>query len=174
MRALQTLIERIIISSRFILVAIHLGLVLALALFAAQFLYMLAGIVLSFPAEDKATVLLVVLSLIDKALIAVLIFTVIVSTYDNHVARLELSGMGERIPWLGKLDAGSLKVKVASAIAAISLIHMLQIHLNSENFSGEQILWKVVVHVVLIASAVSLAFLDRLVEKSKDSERTGI
>ena len=40
------------------------------------------------------------------------------------------------------------------------------VHLNSERYTGDQIFWKVVVHITLITTAVSLGFLDRLTEKS--------
>ena len=170
MRSVQVLVERIILGSRYILAVVYLGLVAALVLFAAQYLYKLVSIARQFPAEDYNAVLIAVLELIDKALVAGLVFTVVVASYDNLVSRLGEGDQDRRVKWLGKLDAGSLKVKVASAVAAISLIHLLQIHLNSERYTGDQIFWKVVVHITLITTAVSLGFLDRLTEKPKDKE----
>jgi hypothetical protein len=42
------------------------------------------------------------------------------------------------VHWLGEIDAGSLKIKVASTIVAISSIHLLQIFLNVDKYTGEQ------------------------------------
>jgi uncharacterized protein (TIGR00645 family) len=73
--------------------------------------------------------ILSMLALIDSALEASLIVMVMVSGYENVVLRLDVPG-GERLSWLGKLGTGSLKVKVASAIVAISFIHLLQAFFN--------------------------------------------
>ena len=71
------------------------------------------------------------LALIDAALVASLVVMVMISGYENFVSRFD-NREGE-LEWLGKIDAGSLKVKVASTIVAISSIHLLQIFLNSRN-----------------------------------------
>lgn len=163
MDRLEHLAARLVVSSRWLLLAFILGLVVTLALFAAQFLVALARFALAFPAPHKAPVIVAVLDLIDLALIAGLIFTVAVSLFSHYIRRVAVArDDGRRPGWLVTLDAATLKVTVASSIAAISLVHMLQVHLNSERYSAEALTWKVVVHVVLIASAVALAFLDRV------------
>ena len=53
--------------------------------------------------------------------------------YENYVSRLDRSDAGE-LAWLGKIDTGSLKVKIGSAIVAISSIHLLQVFLNVNVF----------------------------------------
>jgi uncharacterized protein (TIGR00645 family) len=49
---------------------------------------------------------------------------VTISGYENFVSRFETSSSPE-LSWLGKVDAGNLKIKVASSIVAISSIHPL-------------------------------------------------
>jgi uncharacterized protein (TIGR00645 family) len=39
--------------------------------------------------------------------------------------------------WLGKLDSGTLKLKVAASIVAISSIHLLRIFMNADG-TGER------------------------------------
>jgi uncharacterized protein (TIGR00645 family) len=166
MTTLQKLIEQIILASRYILVVFYIGLAVALAVFAAQFLVKLAGLAAEFPAKDDNTFLLGVLQLIDKALVAGLIVMVMLSSYDNFVAKLEDAENQRQIGWLSKLDPGSLKIKVASAIVAISSIHLLQVFLNTRTYTTEEIFWKVVTHIVFIASAVFLGVLDRMTDKA--------
>nr|WP_236757962.1 YqhA family protein [Aeromonas cavernicola] len=55
-----------------------------------------------------------------------LIVMVMFSGYENFVARLDVGDEGDKRVWLGKLDVGSLKNKVAVSIVAISSIHFLR------------------------------------------------
>jgi uncharacterized protein (TIGR00645 family) len=38
---------------------------------------------------------------------------VMISGYENFVSRLEIAQTSENLAWLGKLDAGSLEIKLA-------------------------------------------------------------
>ena len=78
------------------------------------------------------------LGLIDAALVASLVVMVIISGYENFVSRFDRGE--DEVHWLGKIDAGSLKVKVASTIVAISSIHLLQVFLNSAQYTSDQIM----------------------------------
>ena len=104
------------------------------------------------------------LGLIDASLVASLIVMVMISGYENFVSRFD-EGNTE-LSWLGKLDAGSLKIKVASAIVAISSIHLLQIFLNSSKYTNDKIMWSMLLHMTFIASAVFLGLLDRMMQHS--------
>lgn len=41
--------------------------------------------------------------------------------------------------WLGKLDAGTLKLKVAASIVAISSIHLLQIFMEVDQIDNDKL-----------------------------------
>jgi uncharacterized protein (TIGR00645 family) len=73
--------------------------------------------------------ILVVLAMIDLALVASLVM-VMFSGYENFVSRLDVEQGADKLDWLGKLDAGTLKLKVAASIVAISSIHLLQAFVN--------------------------------------------
>lgn len=165
MAMLRKVIAQIVLASRYILVIFYVGLAVALLAYAGQFLVKLGGLVVSFPAADDNTFLIGLLQLIDKALVAGLVVMVMLSSYDNFVARLDDKDSQQQIGWLSKLDPGSLKIKLASAIVAISSIHLLQVFLNTGNYASEEILWKVLIHVVFIASALFLGVLDRITDK---------
>ena len=64
--------------------------------------------------------------------------------------------------WLGKIDAGSLKVKVASTIVAISAIHLLQVFLNAAEHTTPELMWLTLIHLTFVVSALLLACIDRL------------
>ena len=62
--------------------------------------------------------MLAVLSLVDLIMVANLVVMVIISGYENFVSHIDTEGITD------KLDAGSLKIKLASSIVAISSIHL--------------------------------------------------
>ncbi len=162
MEQLQKVVERTILASRYVLVVFYVGLAVALLIFAGQFVLKIVSLAVTFPFDDETEVLLAMLQLIDKALVAGLVVMVMLSSYDNFVAKLDGGAEAQKIAWIGRLDPGSLKIKVASAIVAISSIHLLQIFMNAANYSNDDIYWKVVIHVVFIASALFLGVLDRM------------
>src|ERR671914_457943 len=62
------------------------------------------------------------------------------SGYENFVSALDVDQGSERLSWLGKLDANSLKLKVASSIVAISSIHLLSAFMKTPAyFTGENV-----------------------------------
>jgi uncharacterized protein (TIGR00645 family) len=165
MKSVERLIESIILASRWLLVVFYLGLALALAIYAFAFgKKLLEFISVVMVLEDTDTILKM-LGLIDAALVASLVVMVIISGYENFVSRFD---HGE-VHWLGKIDAGSLKVKVAATIVAISSIHLLQVFLNSTQYSPIQIMWLTIMHMAFVISAIFLALIDR-VSSSKKAE----
>jgi uncharacterized protein (TIGR00645 family) len=158
-------IERVVLSARWILVVFYLGLAVALAIYAVSFLKKLWKIAVNTLTYNDAEMLLAMLALIDGALVASLIVMVMISGYENFVSSFDEDNGQERLSWIGKLDAGSLKIKVASAIVAISSIHLLQAFMNIGNFTSEQLLWLTIIHMVFVASALLLGVLDRMMNK---------
>jgi uncharacterized protein (TIGR00645 family) len=51
---------------------------------------------------------------------------------------------------LRKLDSGTLKLKVAVSIVAISSIHLLRIFMNAQATPNDKILWYVVLHLTFV------------------------
>ena len=157
---LERIIERLVLASRWILVVFYLGLAASLAVYAASFLLKLWRLAEKSLASSEAEMILGMLGLIDAALVASLVVMVMLSGYENFVSRFE--ERTEDLSWLGKLGAGSLKVKVASAIVAISSIHLLQVFLNVREWEAEKVEQLTFIHLAFILSALILAVLDRI------------
>jgi len=167
MKFLELWVERIILSSRWLLVIFYLGLAAALGVYALSFLIKFYKITLNVMSSDQNDMILAMLGLIDAALVASLIVMVMISGYENFVSRFDEEdekGKSE-LSFMGKLDAGSLKIKVASSIVAISSIHMLQVFLNIEKFTDNTLMWVVIIHMAFVASALLLGVLERLMKK---------
>jgi uncharacterized protein (TIGR00645 family) len=160
MKQLERLIETTILASRWILVVFYLGLALGLLVYAIAFAKKLIKLATGILTLADAEAVLSMLALIDAALVASLIVMVMISGYENFVSRFDETDA--ELSWLGKIDAGSLKIKVASTIVAISSIHLLQIFLNSRQYSSEQLMWVTIMHMAFVFSALFLGVLDRI------------
>ncbi|WP_112942964.1 MULTISPECIES: TIGR00645 family protein [unclassified Rhizobium] len=169
MKSLELIVERIILSSRWILVAFYLGLALSLAVYAISFAYKFSKVAINVFTYDEGEMILAMLGLIDAALVASLIVMVMISGYENFVSRFDDNETD--VSFIGKLDSGSLKIKVASSIVAISSIHLLQVFLNSNQFTDSKIMWLTAMHLAFVVSAVMLGFLEQLMKKAKDSSK---
>jgi uncharacterized protein (TIGR00645 family) len=165
MKALEPVVERIILGSRWILVVFLIGLAVALAAYGASFFVKLAKVIVNVLIYDEADMILAMLGLIDAALVASLLIMVMIASYENFVGRFD--DHDADIHWLGKLDSGSLKIKVASSIVAISSIHLLQVFLNSAGYSDSQIMWQVLMHLTFVVSALLLGFLEWVMARVK-------
>ncbi|TWF54624.1 TIGR00645 family protein [Neorhizobium alkalisoli] len=165
MRSLELLVERIILSSRWILVVFYLGLVAALAVYAISFVGKFLKVAQNVFELDEAQMILAMLGLIDAALVASLIVMVMISGYENFVSRFDETEAD--VSFLGKLDAGSLKIKVASSIVAISSIHLLQIFLNANQYTDAKLMWYTIIHLAFVVSAVMLGWLERIMTSTK-------
>lgn len=174
MHTIQTVIERIILYSRYILVVFYIGLAVALAVYAVSFIFEVihvAELALFPPKRENGefNMVMPILELIDGALVSGLIVMVMLSSYENFVGRFGDEALDDSPEWLRRLDPGSLKVKVATALLTISAVKLLQVFMDRERFTDSDIFWKVVIHVVFIASAVFLALLDRITAHPKPS-----
>ncbi len=163
MQSLEALIERVILGSRWILVVFNFGLAAALLIYAFSFVMKFIKIATGVLLADENDMILSMLSLIDATLVASLILMVMVSSYENYVSRLDNADV--KLSWLGKLDAGSLKIKVASSIVAISSIHLLQVFMNADRYDNTKIMWSVIMHLTFVVSALLLGVLDRISAK---------
>jgi uncharacterized protein (TIGR00645 family) len=159
---LEHRIERLILNSRWILTPFYLGLVLVVVALGVTFFRELWHLYATVTTAGEAEVVLLVLSLVDVVLVANLIVMVVISGYENFVSDIEIAEGEETPDWLGKIDAGNLKVKVAAAIVAISSIHLLRAFLNINELSDTKIVLLMVMHMVFVFSALLLAYLDRI------------
>jgi uncharacterized protein (TIGR00645 family) len=165
MKKLEHAIEAVILASRWLLVVFYLGLTVALGLYAVTFSKKLMDYLTGVMALNETDAILKILALIDASLVASLVVMVIISGYENFVSRID-NAEGE-LSWLGKIDASSLKIKVASTIVAISSIHLLQVFLNAEQYSDSKIMWLTIVHMAFVFSALLLAYIDRVMTYTK-------
>jgi uncharacterized protein (TIGR00645 family) len=155
-------LERLMYASRWILAPIYMGLSLALVALSVKFFQELYHFMPQILDLSEADLILTLLSLIDLTLVGSLVVIVMFSGYENFVSQMDICASAEKLEWLGKHDYGSLKMKVAASIVAISSIHLLKVFMNINATANDKLLWYVLIHLTLVLSALFMGYLDKL------------
>ncbi|MCP6059244.1 TIGR00645 family protein, partial [Klebsiella pneumoniae] len=109
---------------------VYFGLSLALVALTIKFFQEIFHVLPNIFSVAEADLILVLLSLVDMTLVGGLLVMVMFSGYENFVSQLDIAEHKEKLSWLGKMDASSLKNKVAASIVAISSIHLLRVFMD--------------------------------------------
>lgn len=169
-------LERFIFWSRWLQAPLYLGLIVAQGiyvwLFMAELGHLLMSVFESGGHISETETMLVVLGLIDVVMIANLLIMVIIGGYETFVSRLDLESHPDQPEWLSHVNAGVLKIKLATAIVGISSIHLLKTFINADNLPDRMMMWQVIIHLVFVASAFVLAWTDRLMNSTVSMGKT--
>lgn len=169
---MPSLLDKTMLATRHILTVFYVGLMIGLVCYAVRFLYKVykfgAGI---FTMEDN-DLLLGLLYLLDSTLVASLVVLVAIASYDSMVSRLDKNAQEEGVDWIAEgVDPGNLKIKLATAIVAISSIHLLQIFMKVANYTDREIQWGLAIHTLFLAGGIALAVMDKLEGTTKAAKK---
>ena len=159
---LETLIERTLYATRWLLAPLYLGLSLALLALGLKFFQEIFHLLPHVFELAETELVLTVLALIDITLVGALLIMVMFSGYENFVSRIDFHEGADKLEWLGKYDSGTLKLKVAASIVAISSIHLLRAFMNAQQIPDNKLMWYVIIHMTFVFSALLLGLLDRV------------
>jgi len=159
---LERLVENALYSARWLLAPIYLGLSLALLVLGIKFFQEILHVIPVILETSEKDLVLTILAMIDLTMVGGLIVMVMFSGYENFVSRLDIDSDREKLDWLGKLDAGSLKLKIAASIVAISSIHLLRAFMNAEQIPDNKLMWYVVIHITFVLSAMAIGYMDKV------------
>ncbi|MDM7456251.1 MAG: TIGR00645 family protein [Tepidimonas sp.] len=185
-------LPKLIFASRWLQLPLYIGLIVAQAVYVYHFWVELVHLIeaafgnevalaklvtsIGYDASAKldglneTIIMLVVLALIDVVMISNLLIMVIVGGYETFVSRLRLEGHPDQPEWLNHVNAGVLKVKLATAIIGISSIHLLKTFINAGNYTDKVLLWQTLIHVVFLLSALAIALTERLIHHPGDDD----
>lgn len=159
---IERIAEKFLYASRWLLAPIYLGLSFGLLLLSLKFFQEVFHILPLIFSTKEADLVLIILSLIDLSLVGGLLVMIMLSGYENFVSTIDLDEGEEKLSWLGKMDAGSLKQKVAASIVAISSIHLLKAFMNAESIDNDKLMWYVIIHMTFVLSAIGMAYVDSM------------
>ncbi|SFZ86757.1 TIGR00645 family protein [Devosia enhydra] len=167
MAALERAIETLIFTSRWILAPFFIGLLVAMVVLLFKFLKELLDLVLNIWTTSDYDVVISILTLVDTALIAVLLLIIVFSGYESFVSRINTNDHEDRPAWMGQVGFADLKLKLIGAIVAISAVELLKAFLVSESYNDSQLAWKIAIHFTFVLSGVLFAVTDFISERSK-------
>ncbi|MFC7552303.1 YqhA family protein [Pseudoroseomonas wenyumeiae] len=167
---MTALIDKAMLASRYILAVFFLGLMLGLLLYAIRFLTKLWEYATQLFILPENEDLLGLLYLTDSALVASMVVMVAISSYDSLVSRLQDEAATKRMHWVGGLDTGDLKLKLATSIVAISSIHLLQIFLKPGSYDAGETMWALIIHGTFVLGALALGLLEWMSHKGEPDE----
>jgi uncharacterized protein (TIGR00645 family) len=163
-------LPRWIFMSRWLQAPLYMGLIVAQIVYVIQFwreLVHLIGMMMTKGGTTETEIMLIVLGLIDVVMISNLLVMVIVGGWETFVSRLELKNHPDQPEWLSHVNAGVLKVKLATAIIGISSIHLLKTFINAEHLDDKTLLWQTLIHLTFVISALAIAYTETLLAKAK-------
>ena len=159
-RSIERRIEGALLAARWLLFPLYAALLIAML---AIYIMVAREMVLLFTRAIDASesdVVLVVLAVLDLVLVANLVVMVAVSSFESYISKIGVEAGEGKPEWLGKLDSGNVKIKVALSIVMISAIHLLRAFMNDAG--PERLMVLAAVHAVFVLSALALAFVDRI------------
>ncbi len=159
---MERFFENAMYATRWLLAPVYFGLSLALLALTVKFFQEIFHLLPNILTTAESDLILVLLSLVDVTLVGGLLVMVMFSGYENFVSRLDINADKEKLSWLGKMDASSLKSKVAASIVAISSIHLLRIFMDARNVPDNKLMWYVIIHLTFVVSALMMGYLDKI------------
>lgn len=166
---IEQLLESAIFASRWILAPFFLGLIIAMLVLLLKFGKELVSLLMGVMGLNDYDTIISILTLVDTALIAVLLFIIVFSGYENFVSKLNIGDHEDRPTWMGKVSFSDLKMKLISAIVAISAVELLKVFLVSNTLTGEQIGWKIAIHLTFVLSGLLFAASDWISDSRKNA-----
>ena len=163
MKKIEKIIEWGVFTSRWIQLPLYLGLIIASILYSYKFLVELLHLVSNINGLTEVTVMMSILTLVDFTMVANLLFMVILGGYSTFISKLGLLDNHEDRPeWLDKVNAGTLKVKLAGSLVGVSGIHLLQTFITISTHAVEAVVLQIAIHVVFLISTLCLAYSEKL------------
>jgi len=172
-------LEGFIFWSRWLQAPLYLGLIFAQGVYVFKFLQELVHLVSHAASLTEVEIMLIVLGLIDVVMVANLLVMVVVGGYETFVSRLDLDGHEDQPEWLSHVNAGVLKIKLATALIGISSIHLLKVFIDvgsrmsaaASEFELAQVeraaIFQIAIHLTFVVSALCMAYTDKIVNSNK-------
>lgn len=166
-KKLELKLEAVIFASRWLLAPFFVGLIIAIFVLLIKFGKELIALIMGVMGVIEHDAVISILTLVDTMLIAALLLIMIFSGYENFVSKLYTGDHEDRPAWMGKVGFSDLKMKLIGAIVAISAVELLKAFLISHQMTGEQLGWKIAIHLTFVMSGLLFAVSDWITEQRK-------
>jgi uncharacterized protein (TIGR00645 family) len=164
MKKTEMYFESLLFRSRWMLAPFFFGLLFAIVILLVKFTKHLFLLIATLFVASDHDVIISILTLIDAALLAILLLIIAFSGYENFVSKIGTGEHEDRPAWMGKVGFADLKIKLMGAIVAISAVELLKAFVNADKMTNTQLAWRVGIHITFVVSGVLFAVTDRLTE----------
>ena len=160
-KKIELVFEAAIFRSRWLQAPLYAGLIIGIILYSYKFTLELWDLVGAVKDMEEGEFMLRMLTLVDIVMVSNLIVMVIIGGYYTFVSRIKIKHE-DKPEWLDTVNAGVLKIKMASSLINISAIHLLQSFININLKTDRELIFQAVIHVMFILSALGLAYVEKL------------
>ena len=162
----ESFFEGFIFWSRWVQAPLYTGLIVASFLYLYKFFQELLYMMEYISIWDETEVMVKVLGLVDISMVMNLVIMVTIGGYSIFTSRIDVDMHEDKPLWLEGLDAGQLKIKLATSLASISGVYLLKTFMNYRNevqrTSNEGVIIEIVIHTVFIISALLLSQTEKI------------
>ncbi len=162
MKSIENKLESLMFNSRWLLAPFYIGLILAIVILLIKFVKEFISFAPTVFTAEGSDIIIGILTLIDVVMIANLLIIIIFAGYENFVSKINTGETEDRPSWMGHVGFADLKMKLIGSIVAISGIELLKAFMHVQNYTNEQLAWKVGLHMTFVVSGVLFALMDKL------------
>ncbi len=164
---MEQLIERGVLSSRWLQVPLYFGLIAVLVILVVKFGQELVVLSMGAWGLQESGVIHTVLTLVDIMLVTNLVIVIAIAGYDSFVSKIEDPNLRTKLSWLGTIEGGAIETKVATSIVLISGIHLLGAFINYERIANDKLVLLLAIHLAFVVSAVLIALVGHLLGRAR-------
>lgn len=162
----ESFFEGIMFWSRWVQAPLYAGLVVGAILYLVKFFQELYHTFEKTLELHEIDMMLKILSLVDISMVMNLVVMVTIGGYSIFTSRIDVDMHEDKPLWLEGLDAGQLKIKLATSLASISGVQLLKTFIDyreeKEKSGSEGIIMEIVIHMVFILSALLLSQTEKI------------
>lgn len=166
LKQFEDFFEGFIFWSRWVQAPLYTGLIIASIFYLIKFYQELMYMVQYFTIWDETKMMLSILGLVDISMVMNLVVMVTIGGYSIFTSHMDVDMHEDKPLWLEGLDAGQLKIKLATSLASISGVYLLKTFIDYRNevqkTSPEGIVIEIVIHMVFIVSALLLSQTEKI------------
>ena len=155
---LERNLGRVLLATRWLMAPIYVGLLASVVLLAIKFVQKFAQGLRTLLVDSATEEMLGVLQLVDIALVANLVLTVVFAGWESVIGPL-LAGTRSGFSGIG---FGAVKLRLIASIAAIAAIQILETFMHFDQTMVVQALWQLAILLGIGVLGVLLALMDKL------------
>lgn len=158
--------EGFIFWSRWVQAPLYGGLIIASFIYLTKFMHELLHLFHEMFTLSETKMMLAILGLVDISMVMNLVIMVTIGGYSIFTSRIDVEMHEDKPLWLEGLDAGQLKIKLATSLASISGVQLLKTFIDYrdavQKASSEGIIIEIIIHMVFIISALLLSQTEKI------------